>query len=112
MVIKITDYPACKNLEVAKEYPHHSKVFGCSWDPIGSNPLEFITASEDGLVRLFNFGEETTMPKKTFEGHQAKVYNVIYSPVLPNIVASGSDDKSIRIWRLDQDSAPMAVCGG
>ena len=52
------------------------------------------------------------MPSKTFAGHNSKVYNVIYSPVLPNIVASGSDDRAIMIWRTDGDSSPMARCGG
>jgi len=111
IVVKFTDYPVCKQLSVAKQYAHPCKVFGCSWDPLG-NPHDFITAGEDGLVRLFNFMDEGLLPKKTFEGHTAKVYNVAYSSVLTNIAASASDDKSIRIWRLDFNPGAMSVCGG
>ena len=37
---------------------------------------------------------------------------MIFSPVLPNICASGSDDRTIRIWRTDQSESPVSVCGG
>ena len=62
---------------------------------------EFVTACEDKLLRLFDFSISETNPVKSFEGHTSKIYNIVYSPVLPNIVASGSDDKTIRIWRID-----------
>ena len=62
------------------------------------NAHEFITACQDGLIRLFDFSNATTQALKTFEGHTAKIYNVIYSLVLRNIFASAGDDRTIRIW--------------
>lgn len=98
-VVEAKDYPACKNLEIVKTYPHPNKVYGCQWNPTKQN--EFITACEDGMIRVFDFSINSTNPVKTLEGHTRKVYNVVFSPILPNVCASGSDDRTIRIWRTD-----------
>ena len=95
---------------MAKEYPHPDKTFGCSWNPTRVN--EFLTACEDGLLRVFDFAADTVNPVKTLEGHTRKIYNIVFSPVIPNLCASGSDDRTIRIWRTDEGSSPVAVCGG
>ena len=52
-VIEAKDFPACKNLEIVKTYPHPNKTYGCQWNPTKST--EFITACEDGLLRIFDF---------------------------------------------------------
>ena len=109
-VIVISDYPACKNLQIAREYQHPTQTFGCCWNPMNAN--EFVTASEDGLVRLFDFSREENQPVKTFEGHTKKIYSVLYSPNLRNFIASCGDDRTIRIWRTDGDSNPVSICGG
>jgi len=109
-VILVADYPICKQLVIAKEYPHPNKAFGVCWNPTREN--EFVTACEDGLLRVFDFSADSVLAVKTMEGHTQKIYNVVFSPVLPNLVASGSDDRTIRIWRTDEGSTPVAVCGG
>jgi len=85
-------------------------VFGCAWNPL--NACELITACQDGLVRLYDYSNDVTMPLKTFEGHQAKIYNVIFSPVLKGIFASAGDDRAIRIWKADGGPTSTAICGG
>lgn len=109
-VVEIADYPVCKQLRVMIEYPHPNKVFGCCWNPIKAT--EFVTACEDGYLRVYDTQSGVLHPVKTLEGHTKKIYNVIFSPVLPNVVATGSDDRSIRIWRIDEGSSPVAICGG
>ena len=71
-----------------------------------------MTACNDRLVALYDKSTPGLNPVKTFEGHTAKIYNVVYSPILQSIVASGSDDNTIRIWRTDGDCTPMSICGG
>ena len=93
-----------------REYQHSDQVFGCSWNPFNEN--EFVTACNNRLIGLYDMSNQGSNPLKTFEGHTAKIYNVIFSPMLKNVIASGSDDKTIRIWRTDGDCSPMSVCGG
>lgn len=40
-----------------------------------------------------------------FTGHSDRVYNVLFNPLLPNLFVSGSDDRSIRVWDIDQTSS-------
>ena len=56
-VIEAQDYPACKQLAIAKNYPHPDKTFGCSWNP--TKETEFVTACEDGLLRVFDLAADT-----------------------------------------------------
>lgn len=56
----------------------------------------FITGCKDAKVRMFDIMSPN--PVKVFAGHLDRVYNVIFNPNLPNLIASGSDDLSIRIW--------------
>lgn len=108
-VIEVMDLPACKNLAIARKYDHPDQVFGCAWNPF--NAREFITACQDGLVRLFdNSGDGK--PLKTFEGHVAKIYAIVFSPVLKNIFATAGDDRAIRIWQSDGAPTATAICGG
>ena len=35
-------------------------------------------------------------------GHTSRVFNIAWNPVTTHILASGSDDKTIRIWDTKQ----------
>ena len=57
-VIEVSDLPACKTMQVARQYIHPNQVFGCAWNPM--NAHEFITACQDGLIRLFDISNAAT----------------------------------------------------
>lgn len=60
----------------------------------------FAVGCKDSRVRVYDL--TATTPKKTLEGHSERVYNVAFNPCLPNLLASGSDDRSIKIWDLSK----------
>lgn len=62
----------------------------------------------DCMIRVFDIQRST--PIKTLEGHTGRVYNVVFNPRLPNILASGSDDRSIRIWDISLPQTTSIYC--
>lgn len=63
------------------------------------------TASEDRFIRIWNAGDGT--PLAILHGHTNTINYVHFHPFL-NIVVSGSDDGSVRLWDL---SAIKPACG-
>ena len=37
---------------------------------------------------------------KIFDGHTERVFNIVWHPHSPDILASGSNDKTIRVWNI------------
>ncbi|OAF72073.1 WD repeat-containing protein 26 [Intoshia linei] len=67
-----------------------NSVFG------GKNDGFICSGSEDNKVYIWNFEKETPISK--LEGHSRAVNWVDWNPLLPKIIASASDDRTIRIW--------------
>lgn len=65
--------------------------------------LEFLTAGEDGKIRLYD--ERTRKLKSVLEGggagivgHKNRVFCSKFVPQEPNLVVSGGWDKTIKVW--------------
>jgi FOG: WD40 repeat len=41
----------------------------------------------------------------TFTGHTGRIFNVVWSPLIPNVIATGSDDKTVRVWDTRQNTS-------
>lgn len=102
-VIGVMDQPKCSQLTVQRWYTSPAPVFGCAWSPRDSTI--FMTGNKDGRVRIYDYSNIADGPIRTFEGHTKRVYNVIFNANLPNLIASGSDDRTIRIWDLNQTTS-------
>jgi WD40 repeat protein len=61
---------------------------------------------------MFDIHTVQPNPIKTFEGHTSRVYNVLFNPIINNIIVSGSDDKSIIVWDSNKVTCtPVKVLG-
>lgn len=69
------------------------------------------TGALDGQVRIFNIRTDESMPSVTMKSHTARVFNISWSPTLPNILASGSDDKTICIWDYEKQTCLRTLQG-
>ena len=49
------------------------------------------------------------MPYAVLQGHKAKVFNVTWSPLLPDTLLSGSDDRTARVWNAGTKESKALV---
>jgi WD40 repeat protein len=83
-------------------YRHPSPVFGCAWAVHSSVSKYFATGCQDSIVRIFKY----QYPSDgnciyAFCGHTARSFSVAWSPLIPGLLASGSDDKKVLVWEID-----------
>mmetsp|Transcript_35779 Transcript_35779/g.80479 ORF Transcript_35779/g.80479 Transcript_35779/m.80479 type:complete len:990 (-) Transcript_35779:121-3090(-) len=82
---------------------HHpgGDVMGVAWHP--ADPNQLCTACQDGHLRLWDVGLESPSQCSvlyTFSGHTARVFNVAFHPIVHCVVASTSDDRTVRVWDI------------
>ncbi len=59
-----------------------------------------VSGSEDSRVYIWNTKKE--QPRCVLDGHNRPVTCVSWNPVVHGLVASGSDDGTVRIWGPSQ----------
>ncbi|KAF4721912.1 WD repeat-containing protein 17 [Perkinsus olseni] len=94
---------------------HHSPVFGVAWAPFaeGSSP-QLCTAALDGVVRVWSISPTNGVARIShcLNGHEGKAFNVLPHPLLPDIIASGGDDSTIRVWSCSPAPGCLRVLHG
>eukprot|EP01017_Pseudomicrothorax_dubius_P021452 TRINITY_DN23115_c0_g1_i2.p1 TRINITY_DN23115_c0_g1~~TRINITY_DN23115_c0_g1_i2.p1 ORF type:complete len:320 (+),score=66.52 TRINITY_DN23115_c0_g1_i2:31-990(+) len=90
--------PTAKEFDFQRNYytAHKKKVYSVGWNSLGNN---LASASADGIIWLWNFDN---LLKKDCEikAHTEMVQQILWHPDNPSILASTSDDKSIKIWDI------------
>ena len=59
----------------------------------------FASAGDDGLIRLWDIWKGQSQDSQLLSGHNKPVMSVSFSPS-GELLASGSKDKTVRIWQL------------
>jgi len=92
---------------VKRRVTHPASVVGVHY-----SPHALASGCQDGHVRIFPLKDVVTagmndlQPKIVLKGHEARVFNVAFNPLCPHLLASGSDDKTIRVWNTDCSLQP------
>ena len=89
---------------------HTAPVLDLAW----ASDTMLATCSTDKLIHLCGVG--SAAPLRTLAGHTDEVNSVRWSPGSSALLASGSDDTSVRLWSAGGEGAPpagcVAVCSG
>lgn len=94
---------------------HTGPITGCKWvvPMVGEEQGAMVTSSLDGTLRTWavdvSAGESACM--QVLEGHTDAVRSIHVSPN-SKMVASGSWDKTVRLWQAPQPDAVAAALGG
>eukprot|EP00605_Chrysophyceae_sp_TOSAG23-4_P000471 GSChrysophyteH1.ASY1.ANO1.530.1 assembled CDS len=75
-------------------------VFGINFCPFTGKHL--IAGCQDGAIRMFDYVLRSPLVC-IMRGHASRVFNVLFSPLVPGLIASGSDDKTVHVWRINMD---------
>ncbi|KAG2422403.1 hypothetical protein HXX76_016048 [Chlamydomonas incerta] len=83
-------------------YGHSERIFDVSFHPLNEDIV--VTASEDTSVRMWRRAEGSTMYKqvRAYLGHSGEVLRAGWS-ANGMLVASGSADRTVRLWAADLD---------
>lgn len=91
--------------KILRKFKHPAPAYGCDWSGFHKSGL-LATGCHDGIVRIFDVSKDSNKPLLELQGHTARAFGVCWSPLLKDRLASGSDDKTIRIW--DTSSAGLS----
>eukprot|EP00252_Welwitschia_mirabilis_P026576 TRINITY_DN8769_c0_g1_i1.p1 TRINITY_DN8769_c0_g1~~TRINITY_DN8769_c0_g1_i1.p1 ORF type:complete len:500 (+),score=126.68 TRINITY_DN8769_c0_g1_i1:221-1720(+) len=81
-----------------------SDVESLAWDP--HSEYSFVVSVEDGTVQAFDIRTATSKkdsdgkPIFTLHAHDGAVCAVSYNPAAPNLLATGSTDKMVKLWDI------------
>ncbi|KAI8974949.1 WD40-repeat-containing domain protein [Pilobolus umbonatus] len=89
-----------------KRFKLQSDVESIRWDP--HSPSHFYVALENGFVQYFNI-QDTSKPVYTLQAHDDAVSALDVNPLIPNCIATGSTDKSIKIWNTANNKPSMVT---
>ncbi|KAL4528263.1 hypothetical protein Ndes2437B_g00361 [Nannochloris sp. 'desiccata'] len=118
--VKVFDFEAVLSSPSSLHVPvwqatTRSKLSSVSWNAYVRPHL--LTSDYDGLIQLWDAsaGPSSTETAQ-FEEHSRRVWSVDFSRADPMRFVSGSDDATVRLWSVNQDSsatvmrAPANVC--
>ncbi|CAM1511124.1 Fc.00g086370.m01.CDS01 [Cosmosporella sp. VM-42] len=94
------DSNPCEVISVIRDDDAEASACCCTWtkDPITGHPLICI-GGVDAKVKIYDVTENKLF--KLFLGHGGDVNDLATSPVNSSIIASASDDTTVRVWSLD-----------
>ncbi|KAM7475266.1 hypothetical protein LguiB_022509 [Lonicera macranthoides] len=85
----------------------NADVESLAWDPHTEH--SFVVSLENGTVSGFDIRSATsdssseTKPIFTLHAHDKAVSSVCYNPKAPNLLATGSTDKMVKLWDLSNN---------
>lgn len=84
---------------------HETSLNSLVWtkDPTTHSPLLCVAGSKPTHIKIIDV--DTSEPVRTLTGHGKAVNDLAVSPLSSNIIASASEDYTIRLWNLDPKHA-------
>lgn len=85
-----------------------SDVEQVRWDPL--NESQFYVSTENGVLHCFDARQLPTSPEKSkalwrLQAHDQSLSSFSINPVVPGFIATGSTDRTVKLWNIDPASS-------
>ncbi|KAK3330342.1 WD40-repeat-containing domain protein [Apodospora peruviana] len=89
-----------------------SDVENVRWDP--HDPNYFFVSTENGIIHYFDARNATTNPSASksvwkLQAHDESVSSFDLNPVIPGFMATGSTDKTVKLWNITPQGPSLVV---
>jgi len=84
-----------RNQKTREMISHSSKVHSVDWSSDGK---KLASGSYDKTVCIFTLGSERLTKEHVFKGHTDSVDQLCWHPSNPDLLATASGDKTVRLW--------------
>uniref|UniRef100_A0A7S1VA20 Coronin n=1 Tax=Sexangularia sp. CB-2014 TaxID=1486929 RepID=A0A7S1VA20_9EUKA len=95
---------------------HKNPVLDLAWNPFNESLLA--TASEDGYSKIWKIADEGLTESLTaddavqsLKGHRRKVGTVAWHPTANNVLATSSQDYTVKLWDIEKGEAKVTLDG-
>lgn len=100
---------ASQDGKTLRTYRHSSSAFGVDFDPIGGRILA--VGCFDNKARLYHLESDRAVPVATLVGHEGEISQICFNRLYPNILASSSNDQTVRVWQLPEFVTTLMTAG-
>jgi len=88
--------------EIVQELHHDTRVQAIAWSPatslvVAPKTLQFATSGTDHKLRLFT-SDLNDVKVQVLRGHTDYINSIVYEPEKGELVLSGSDDHTAKLW--------------
>jgi periodic tryptophan protein 1 len=89
-----------------------SDVEQVKWDP--SNEHIFYVSTENGILHCFDTRNlpatpEESKPSWRLQAHEKALSSFSINPVVPGMIATGSTDRTVKLWSITENAGPSLV---
>ncbi|KAK0735911.1 WD40-repeat-containing domain protein [Apiosordaria backusii] len=108
------DQNPCQIIQMIRDDDNTANNFSCCWSKDPETERAWLcVAGKDAKIKVYNVKEGKLV--KTLVGHGGDISDLATSPANPTIIASASDDTTIKLWSLApaHDKQPcICILGG
>jgi WD40 repeat protein len=101
--VKIWDVTTHK--QIGAPLDHKETIYALAFNKDGSKLLVAGYGSNIHVWDMRVIGQPVKL--ESLEGHEAAVNSISFNPQLPNVFASTSDDKTLRIWNIENEKVQV-----
>jgi len=95
-----------KNQKIREYSSHISKVHSVDWSADGKR---LASGSLDKTVCLFTLSNDRLSKEHTYRGHGDSVDQLVWHPTDPDLLATASGDRTVRIWESRSSKAAATI---